>query len=182
MKTKIDTRSMILCALFTALTAIGAFLRIPVPAVPFTLQYLMTMLAGLLLGGKLGSISVTTYIVMGLLGLPVFTEGGGLGYFLKPTFGYIIGFAIGAYITGKIAHKCANPTYRQLLAAALAGMTVVYVFGTVYFYIIINLVLTKGMDFSAILMSCVLLPLTHDIPFCFLGAYIAKRTLPIIRK
>ena len=89
------TRELVLCALFTALTAVGAFIKIPVPVVPFTLQFLFTMLAGLLLGGRLGAISVGAYAVLGLLGLPIFTEGGGFWYLLKPSFGYILGFIVG---------------------------------------------------------------------------------------
>ena len=55
----IKTKSLIYCGLFTALIAVGAFIKIPVPVVPFTLQYLFTMMAGLLLGPKLGALSVT---------------------------------------------------------------------------------------------------------------------------
>ena len=102
------TRELVLCALFTALTAVGAFIKIPVPVVPFTLQFLFTMLAGLLLGGRLGAISVGAYAVLGLLGLPIFTEGGGFWYLLKPSFGYILGFIVGAYVTGKMAAKTSN--------------------------------------------------------------------------
>ena len=68
-------RNQILCAIFTALIAIGAFIRIPVPVVPFTLQFLFTTLAGVLLGSRLGATSVILYIVLGLLGVPVFAEG-----------------------------------------------------------------------------------------------------------
>ena len=88
------TKNLILCGLFTSLIVVGAFIRIPIPVVPFTLQLLFTMLAGLLLGGKWGAASVCIYIVLGLMGLPVFAEGGGLAYVLKPSFGYIIGFAL----------------------------------------------------------------------------------------
>ena len=73
-------RNHILCAIFTALIAIGAFIRIPVPVVPFTLQFLFTTLAGVLLGSRLGATSVVLYIALGLLGVPVFAEGGGPGY------------------------------------------------------------------------------------------------------
>ena len=97
------TKSIIYCGLFTALIAVGAFIKIPVPVVPFTLQYLFTMLAGLLLGARRGSLSVFAYMVLGLAGLPIFTEGGGLWYVFKPSFGYIIGFCLGTYVTGRIA-------------------------------------------------------------------------------
>ena len=60
------TKSMIYCGLFTALIAAGAFIKIPVPVVPFTLQYLFTMLAGLFLGSRKGMISVVAYMLLGL--------------------------------------------------------------------------------------------------------------------
>ena len=100
----LSTKSMILSALFVALIAIGAFIKVPVPVCPFTLQLLFTTLAGLLLGANLGFVSVCVYIIIGLIGIPIFTEGGGLGYIFQPTFGYLIGFAFGAYVAG-ISHK-----------------------------------------------------------------------------
>ena len=66
------TKSMIYCGLFTALIAAGAFIKIPIPVVPFTLQYLFTMLAGLFLGSRRGMISVVAYMLLGLAGLPIF--------------------------------------------------------------------------------------------------------------
>lgn len=66
------TQSLTYCSLFTALIAAGAFIKIPVPVVPFTLQFLFTTLAGLLLGAKRGFISVAAYMVLGLAGLPIF--------------------------------------------------------------------------------------------------------------
>ena len=104
------TKTLIYCSLFTALIAVGAFIKIPVPVVPFTLQYLFTMLAGLLLGSRKGTLSVVAYMLLGLAGLPIFSEGGGFWYVLKPSFGYIIGFCLGTYVTGKIAEKIKRKT------------------------------------------------------------------------
>ena len=58
------TKGVIYCGLFTALIAVGAFIKIPIPVVPFTLQYLFTMLAGLLLGPVNGALAVVVYICL----------------------------------------------------------------------------------------------------------------------
>ena len=128
------TKNLVMCSLFVALMVVGAFIKIPVPVVPFTLQLLFTMMAGLLLGGKLGAVSVGVYILMGLLGLPIFAEGGGFAYVLKPSFGYIIGFAVASYVTGMIANRVPDPSYKRLLAANFIGLGIVYLFGMVYYY------------------------------------------------
>ena len=109
------TKAMILCALFAALAAVGAFLRIPVPLVPFTLQFLFTNLAGLLLGKKLGAVSVGVYVLLGLMGLPIFTGGGGIGYLVHPTFGYLIGFILGAGLV------CPAPGRQPFFHLSLGG-------------------------------------------------------------
>ena len=96
------TRNMVLAALFAALTAIGAFLQIPTGTVPITLQFLFTALAGLLLGWKWGAISQLLYVGIGLLGLPVFTQGGGIGYVLQPSFGFLLGLIPAAAIIGAL--------------------------------------------------------------------------------
>lgn len=108
-----DTRDLVLFALFTALIAIGAFIRIPVPFCPFTLQLLFTTLAGLLLGSRRGAASVAVYVFLGLIGLPVFTSGGGPSYIFQPTFGYLLGFIGGAGLTGYIAHQVPVPSLRR---------------------------------------------------------------------
>ncbi len=179
---KHKTNQMILCSLFAALIAVGAFLRIPIPVVPFTLQFLFTLLAGLLLGGRLGGISVCVYIFIGLLGLPVFTEGGGLAYVLKPTFGYIVGFAVGAYVTGKIAHQVQNPSYRRLLAASFSGLFFVYLFGMIHYYLISAFYLGDPIGLWPLFLYCFLMAVPGDIVLCILGSILGKRLIPIVRK
>ena len=71
----------------------------------FTLQFFFVLLAGILLGSKLGALAVLLYVVIGLLGLPIFAAGGGLAYIVEPSFGYLIGFIAGAYVTGIIWKK-----------------------------------------------------------------------------
>lgn len=177
-----QTKSLILCALFAALIAVGAFLRIPIPVVPFTLQLLFTMMAGLLLGGKLGATSVCVYLVMGLLGLPIFAEGGGFSYVLKPSFGYIIGFAVASYVTGVIANRVTAPSYGRLLAANFVGLGIVYLFGMVYYYLMSNFYLGNPIGLWPLFLYCFLLAVPGDIVLCILGALLGKRLIPILNK
>ena len=89
---KNKTRMMILAALFAALTAVGAFIRFPLGTMSVTLQFMFTAMAGVLLGAKWGAVSQTVYVVLGLVGLPVFTMGGGIGYVMQPSFGFLLHF------------------------------------------------------------------------------------------
>ena len=83
-------------ALFVALMIAGVYIRIPIPVMPLTFQTVFAVLAGLLLGSKKGMIAMIVYAVLGLIGLPVFSDGGGFYYVIKPSFGYIIGFILTA--------------------------------------------------------------------------------------
>lgn len=169
-------------ALFTTLIAAGAFIKIPVPVVPFTLQFLFTMLAGLLLGGKDGAVSVALYIALGLAGLPVFAEGGGIWYLLKPSFGYLPGFCLASYVTGKMAGH-ANPlTMKRLLAANFTGLFIVYGVGMVYYYIICNFVINTPIGVWPLFLYCFILAVPGDICLCILAAYLVKRIQPVMKR
>ena len=175
------TKNLVMCALFVALIVVGAFIKIPVPVVPFTLQLLFTMMAGLLLGGKLGAVSVGVYILMGLLGLPIFAEGGGFAYVLKPSFGYIIGFAVASYVTGMIANRVPDPSYKRLLAANFIGLGIVYLFGMVYYYLMSNFYLGTPIGLWPLFLYCFILAVPGDILLCILGAFLGKRMIPLMR-
>ncbi len=185
LKTKqhLRTKDIALCGLFTALIIVGSFIRIPVPVVPFTLQLLFTTLAGVLLGARLGTLSVLLYLFLGLLGVPVFTEGGGFSYIFQPTFGYLIGFAVGCWLTGTIVGSRHNPSYLRLLLANFAGMAVVYLFGVVYCYFIVNFYLVgKAMSLWNVIWYGFCLPVPGDIFLCFLTAALCKRLIPRLAK
>lgn len=169
-------QALCLCALFTALIAVGAFLRIPLPLIPFTLQTLFIMLSGLLLGKKWAPVSCAVYLVLGLAGLPIFTQGGGIGYVLKPTFGYLLGFIAGAWVIGALAGK--NAGYRRLLLACFAGLAVIYLFGTVYYYLLSACYLGKSVAVWPMLVSCVLTTLPGDILLALGASFLSLRLRP----
>lgn len=176
-----STKDMVLFALFTALTAIGAFIKIPVPVCPFTLQLLFTTLAGLILGSRKGAASVAVYVALGLAGVPVFTQGGGPGYIFQPTFGYLIGFIAGAWLTGKIRESVETAGLKTLLLANFAGLLVVYLFGMVYVYIINNFYLGTPIGIWPVVLYCFLLAVPGDICLCVLAAFLYKRIVKVIR-
>ncbi len=172
---KIQARDIIFCGLFAALIAVGAFIKIPVPFVPFTLQFLFTNLAALLLGKRLGSISVLVYILIGLVGLPVFANGGGLGYIFQPSFGYILGILAGTWVTGAISEKHTVFSVKMVIIASLAGLSVIYVCGLVYYYLLANYYLHSPIAASTLLLHGFLLTLPGDFIKIFASLFIAKR-------
>lgn len=182
MEQKSKIQKMAVCGLFTALTAVGAFIKIPIPVVPFTLQFLFTMLAGLLLGGKLGAVSVGAYALLGLAGLPIFAEGGGFWYVLKPSFGYIIGFILASYVTGKLTEKTGWLTFGKILTANFIGLAIVYGAGMAYYYVICNFVIDTPIGMWPLFLYCFLLAVPGDIFLCFVAAVLTRRMKPLIAR
>lgn len=174
--------SLFYAALFAALIAVGAFIKIPVPFVPFTLQLLFTTLAGIVLGPKYGALSVGVYILIGLCGVPIFTQGGGPAYVLQPTFGYLIGFLIGTFVTGLIVHKVPRPSIKRLLVANFSGLLIVYTLGTIYYFFIAMFYTNTYAGVWSLFLYCFLLPMPGDILTCVVCAFIGKRLVPILKK
>lgn len=140
---RFPARTMTLTALFAVLTAVGAFIRIPFPLVPMTLQTLFVFLSGTLLGARAGALSQMLYVGMGLIGLPVFTGGGGPQYILHPTFGYLVGFIAGAWVIGFISERFEKPSLTVYFAACLAGTVAIYAVGTAGLYLNLNYIAGK---------------------------------------
>lgn len=180
---KLKTKDMCLIAMFAALTAVGAFIKIPIPVCPFTLQTLFTTMSGLLLGSKRGALSILIYIIIGLIGIPVFTQGGGIGYILVPTFGYIIGFCVGSFVTGLITERLKKITFIKLFGASTLGLAIIYIMGMTYFYILSNYI-SGGtpIDLYNLVYYCFLLVVPGDIVLCIIAALLAKRLIPILNK
>ena len=126
-----SVRPMIYASMFAAMTAIGAFIRVPIPAspVPITLQVFFVLLAGLLLGSRWAGMSMIVYVMLGIIGFPVFSGGlSGIGVILGPTGGYLIGFIPGAFVTGWVTETFGRSTLAAA-GAMITGLAAIYLLG-----------------------------------------------------
>lgn len=179
----LSTKGMVLCAMFTALIAIGAFLKIQLPfsPVPYTMQFLFVNLAGILLGSRRGLTAVGLYIVLGLAGVPVFSTGGGIDYIIRPTFGYILGFALGAWLSGLISEHGTN-SIKTYLIAGFANFIAVFALGLLYCYFISNYYLATPIGVRKLLVTGFVYFIPVDVFFVIVSAFLAKRLQPVISK
>ncbi|MBQ7975487.1 MAG: biotin transporter BioY [Clostridia bacterium] len=148
-------------ALFCALICVGAFIKIPLPQLPVTMQMFFVLLAGLVLRREISVLAVGTYILLGLAGLPVFASGGGIGYVLMPSFGYMAGFLAAVWVMSFIVERGAG--IHILIGAVAVGIGVVYAVGIPYFCIITKYVLHIDLSIDYIIKFCFLAVLPGDI-------------------
>lgn len=118
---------------FSVLTVIGAQFAIPVNPVPFTLQTMIVLLAGALLGPKNGAYSQIVYLGAGAIGLPVFAGGTlGIAVLFGPTGGYLLAFPLGAYLTGYLVQK--YKSYIGVVLSMFAGNVLIILTGTLFLF------------------------------------------------
>lgn len=167
-------------AMFVALTAIGANITSIVPflvigGVPITLQTFFAILAGLVLGSRLGAFSMFVYMVLGLAGVPIFAQfSGGFAQILSPTFGFVVSFIIVAYVAGKIREL--NDRLISYIIAALLALVINYVFGTNWMYIAYQFWFEAPPELSYKLMWLWMVPpLPKDIILSVLAGVFAYR-------
>lgn len=157
---KHTTKNMVLAGIFAALTAVGAFLKFPLGEMSVTLQFMFTTLAGVLLGAKWGAISQAVYLALGLVGLPIFTMGGGPGYVFQPSFGFLLGLIPAAAVTGALAGKGDKPW--RVALACVAGLGALYLVGLPYMGLILNLYMGAGKPISALIWGGMVVYLPGD--------------------
>jgi biotin transport system substrate-specific component len=129
-----NNRKTILIALFGALTIVGAYIRFPLPPVPVTLQTMFVILAGMLGGKRIGTASTAIYLLLGAIGLPVFTAGGGIGILLGPTGGYLLALPLAAFLAGAggdAGYRTGKKRAYRIgcLAGGLAATVAIYLVG-----------------------------------------------------
>ncbi|WP_071460671.1 biotin transporter BioY [Bacillus massilinigeriensis] len=180
MKKKFITLDLTLAAMFVALMAIGANITSFAPfmkigEVPITLQTFFAVLAGLILGPRLGAVAMTVYAFVGLAGMPVFARfGSGLSTIVSPTFGFILSFILTAFIAGIIVEK--HRSFSSFIIASLAGLAANYLFGTNWMYFAMKTWAGAPDVFSyGIAWGWMAFPLVKDIIICVFAGVFAHR-------
>lgn len=182
---KLNVKEMTLCGLFAALIAIGAFLQIQIPlplyTMHFTLQWFFVLVVSLLLGAKIGTISVLVYLCIGLVGVPVFAAGGGPSYVLRPGFGFLLGFLLAAFVMGTLVDRYNFRKLYQLSLVSVAGLVIYYTVGAIYFYLIKNLYVGEAVSFSVVVVNYCLITVVPDLILCLLSVLVTIRLQGVVR-
>ncbi len=175
--------ALALVPMFTVLMCVAAKISIPTPIVPITLQVTIAVLSGLLLGARLGFLSQLLYLLMGLVGLPVFAQGGGIGYVTTLTFGYLVGFAFCALAGGFLADLLDRKSvagkhlFVGLAVISFISLIVCYFFGMAYMYGLSHFY--TGFTGQALGVHTIIgfnvLPFAKDIILSLLAAELARR-------
>ena len=152
-------------------------ISIEIGIIALTLQTFAVSLISYLLKWKKASIVFLAYILMGLIGIPVFSSGGGLIYLLKPSFGFILGFLLQSFITGLNLFK----NKIMLFTKGILGLLVIYITGLIYMYIILRFhMYFKNVNISYLLKIGVLPFLLKDLFSVVLAGIIAIRLSPLL--
>ena len=172
-RTSEKTRGMVYVALFAVLMAVCAWISVPA-AVPFTLQTFAVFLSVGVLGGRKGTVAVVVYILMGAVGMPVFSNfTGGLGVLFQTTGGYILGFLFTALIMWGMESIWGRKPWLRI-ASMLLGLIACYAFGTIWF-VLLYTHSTGTIGFGAALLWCVVPYIIPDLIKMALALTLTRR-------
>lgn len=170
------TREITLSALMIAILAICSQLSIPIGPIPITMQTFAVLLIGMILPSKHAFVVTSAYLLLGLIGFPVFANGsGGLQSFLSPAFGFAIGFIPAASLMARFLEKKSQRTLTNYLIASLLATLILYTIGLGYMSFILNVVLGAQMTLPQVLMAGMLPFLPGDILKAVFSAILAQR-------
>ncbi len=181
----LSIRELTAGGLFAALTAVGAFIKITLPTEPipmhFTLQWFFVLLAGLLLNNRLAGVCVGVYLLIGLSGVPVFAAGGGPSYLLRPGFGYLLGFAVSAYIMAWMCEWFRILRFSKLLMISVVGLLVYYGIGMIYYFIVCRFLIFQEVTWKILLINGFLVTAGPDFVLCVTAVGAASKLRGAVR-
>jgi len=162
-------------SLFVSFIAIGAFIIIPIGPVPIVLQNMFVLLAGIILGPVWGLACVVIYLLIGLVGLPVFSGGGaGIGILFGPTGGYLLGYLPAVFVTAGISKALGKKMSSDVIAMVI-GSLIVYSAGVPWLKIV------TAMSFEKAFTVGMYPFLIGDAIKIIAAAFIAKTLRPVIK-
>lgn len=183
---KLKTKDVAICGLFIAFIAIGAFLKISIPLpiydMSFTLQWLFVICAALSLEQKQSVTVIGIYLLMGLAGIPIFAHGGGIGYVLRPGFGFLLGFFVAVVIMSAMVKHSKKDTFWHYLFSSFIGMVAYYAVGAVYFYLMTNYYIKTSIDFKTVVVTYCLVTVLPDFVLCVFASVLSLRLKSILKK
>ena len=177
--TKIKTLDIVYIAMCAIMIAVCSWISIPM-MVPFTLQTFGVFLTVAVLGGKKGSLAVLTYLLLGAVGIPVFSSfTGGIGCIMGSTGGYIVGFLLAALVMWALEHFFGKKKWVLVLSMVL-GLLVCYVFGTIWFMVVYTNN-TGAVGVWTTLSWCVFPYIIPDILKIVLALTVRKKLISVIK-
>lgn len=184
---RMGTRDLTYCAMFVALMVVGAKINIVLPigtGVTVSLQIMFAVITGLLIGPRDGLISLLVYLLLGLIGLPVYAHGGGFAYILRPTYGFLIGFASAAWLSGFLKNRFRKKNLTAYLISGEIGMLSYYVFGLLYFALMSSLLLrdAQPIGFRELMTVWFLSTVWIDAIIAGVGSLVAYKVAPALEK
>ncbi len=178
-RTGTKTRDMTYIALFAVFMAVCAWISIPA-AVPFTMQTFGVFLSVGLLGGRRGTLSVLVYLLMGAVGIPVFTGfQGGLGALLNATGGYLLGFLLSVLLMWAMERSFGRSLW-ILGVSMVLGLAVCYAFGTAW-YMFAYARTSGAIGLGATLLWCVVPYIIPDAVKIALALFLSRRFRPLLK-
>ena len=181
---RFTTIELVTIPVFVALMAIGTNVTsfLVIGSVPITLQALIAILAGIILGSRLGALSMTVYLLVGLAGAPIFSKfSGGLSTFVSPTFGFLLSFILIAFTTGFMIEKAKEVNLRNVLIASYISLAITYLVGTHYMYYALIYIVEAPAPYGVV-WGWMVPALIKDIIVTAIGATIALRVHKALKK
>lgn len=178
-KKVLTVQDMVLIAIFAALIAACSYIQIPLGPVPFTLQTFAVFTTAGLLGTKRGTIAVVIYILLGVIGIPVFAGSGGPGIIVGPTGGYITGFIFTVIIIGLIMNvfkkNATGLKFVMTVVAIVVGDAICFIIGTIQFMVVMKVNLAVAMGY------CVIPFILPDLVKIIVAAIVVNRVKKYVR-
>lgn len=178
---RLSTKDLVQIALLTSMLSVASVFVIPIGPVPITLQVFFFLLIPALMGPFKGTLSILLYILLGLIGFPVFAGGsGGFQSILSPAFGYIIGAVFVSLIVGKLYQYKTSSLYR--ISTMFIGILVLYVVGVSYQYFIMNIYLQTPITLQTIFLTNLTTFLPIDMIKAFTAGIVCQRLESVLMR